>query len=1725
MQNIVMVTVLTVVAAVIACAPSSTDAELFQHLAIDPPFQDDPQHAETRSDIAKQHVRSAAGASAGAGAGNWQPGTSDSKTETGGASHDNTSQDKRHMRNETQNLAHDDDDPQAESRSSNIAKHRERSAASASTDADLVHSLVQNPVHDDDPLAKSRSIVSAQSTAELGAGVKLPYLPLSVIVEPKTDVLDPANDNVRNETYRDQKVLRHLRRGQETRRRKLAEVSGSDAEITGCTDSMASNFDAAAAIESGSCSYDCVSMMAHYFPDDEEAATSKCFLYDGETESWPEALMGQRTNATESVCWNVPGSQVFSDGSAPTLLKPSDENWLIQGRSNVVDGVALPVVLDARIESLRSNGSVVLRHLRVTGQDIRGDRCAGVCPDEQCGTVAFFFGVGGRGSVQIVFDHVILDHNFGQASGGRDVYRVQGRDTASYVGNTSLVEWNHVAWTTDAHLGMEFTIVDSHFIANGASANPFGSGDISPLKFVLNRSEVIVDVDTPCPTNCGPAFHDKASTSSTAENFVQMGQSFLFAHSKYFIEDYWDGEKYVVRGGGAMFELETSQQLRAWDNVTKDIVHQNIDFQDSSGNDWLLLGTYAVMTNAPMNFKFTDSVIRNNTCHRHTAPACRFMFVWGHDGPLGYESLQFTRLLAEDNVGEIIRLFSSSSVRGAQIADSAFINNFSPVDSPIVILGSTDLEISRCSFIRNRHGTGGGVATAGAISIGTWGVQRDILTAWNAGKEFLESHATIRDSVFDGNELFQSADGAEKNFIVDVNGGPLVPLQSGENLMADWHLPHRAVWWIDDGPMFGNESKFDDPEAGTYAEIVSLGPGPHQLHVGIISRDNRNSVDNWNDGHIGIGLMDGSDPLVSRFDPQIPLSLDPRNARVEAGECSMQVNPAIAADACGPGGLLSISVNFSVNQPSYGGAIFVGNQGAPTARLDPLWHGTVSLIDSTFRNNMALDGLSLYAQAGAQLHVFNTTFEPDPNAVSTALDIDPFGCAAWPCPQGQRCSFVHFSVSCHDCGPNEIGDGVECTACAPGSEPNDNKTSCDACSGGKVSTFGICIDCAQGGVPDSSHTLCVPCPLGSITDTDGSSCIECGAGATPDSLGTRCDTCPFDKVGQDGKTCQSCPDNQEPAPGQTQCRCKAGFYNATFGVVRCPSEDGGGHWLSDAECQPCGACLDCQSTIADTPTVLVRPGFSLGLAAANRYRGIERGDLHDDKVFHSCTRDMCVGESINSVSVHSALTIEMLTAATNGSARTVFEAEFASAVAGLLNVTSNEITVNNIVWADSGSLRRTLQDVQAETTSAVVSFTISVDSSRVSSLVAAIRELRDAPDETIAVGTAGTALTSTFLQPSVSITPSALQCRPGHDPTSPMCHLCLDGWVQGMDQMCFECETDSSVSPWVRVIALCVGIVFAGGVLIGLYYAYQRHAARGAQRDAAELHWVKPSFTAASIAPLAIYFKICVSHYQILGQFPVLYEITFPSVFQDWLDVLSVLSLDLYTFVGIHCVADLDMYDEFAITMTIPAVGLILLFAFYRARVSWIQRSATQAADTDAEKAEHGNAEEKDAATKKQVRDQAFWLATGWLYMVYVILCRTTFQSFACHDLDDGESFHRNDYSVDCNSDAYKAYAVAAAIFIAIYPVGILVLFVSLLYLNRGVLSGRTSCVENDGKWWSGGRETFDFLVDGYRSETYWFEIVDFLRKILLAGVVIFFDRGSSNQFFVGILISIVFLC
>jgi hypothetical protein len=58
--------------------------------------------------------------------------------------------------------------------------------------------------------------------------------------------------------------------------------------------------------------------------------------------------------------------------------------------------------------------------------------------------------------------------------------------------------------------------------------------------------------------------------------------------------------------------------------------------------------------------------------------------------------------------------------------------------------------------------------------------------------------------------------------------------------------------------------------------------------------------------------------------------------------------------------------------------------------------------------------------------------------------------------------------------------------------------------------------------------------------------------------------------------------------------------------------------------------------------------------------------------------------------------------------------------------------------------------------------------------------------------------------------------------------------------MCFECDgNDASMSSGVRTFLLCCAIIVFIVLVFVAYRLYQRYAARGEEKDAGQMRWVK----------------------------------------------------------------------------------------------------------------------------------------------------------------------------------------------------------------------------------------------------------------------------------------------
>jgi hypothetical protein len=170
---------------------------------------------------------------------------------------------------------------------------------------------------------------------------------------------------------------------------------------------------------------------------------------------------------------------------------------------------------------------------------------------------------------------------------------------------------------------------------------------------------------------------------------------------------------------------------------------------------------------------------------------------------------------------------------------------------------------------------------------------------------------------------------------------------------------------------------------------------------------------------------------------------------------------------------------------------------------------------------------------------------------------------------------------------------------------------------------------------------------------------------------------------------------------------------------------------------------------------------------------------------------MCIGETApgsrsSQDIVQIAITVSNVdTAAVDfgTGARATFVAAFATAVAETLAVDSTDISIDTItIVSSSDTLRRWLQTVVAGAARvAVVSFTITIDIEATAALAARIKNARNSTTATsIKVGNGAAALVSTLTEPTVipHDTTASIQCREGHDPTSPLCHVCVEGAAQ-----------------------------------------------------------------------------------------------------------------------------------------------------------------------------------------------------------------------------------------------------------------------------------------------------------------------------------------------------------
>jgi len=227
-------------------------------------------------------------------------------------------------------------------------------------------------------------------------------------------------------------------------------------------------------------------------------------------------------------------------------------------------------------------------------------------------------------------------------------------------------------------------------------------------------------------------------------------------------------------------------------------------------------------------------------------------------------------------------------------------------------------------------------------------------------------------------------------------------------------------------------------------------------------------------------------------------------------------------------------------------------------------------------------------------------------------------------------------------------------------------------------------------------------------------------------------------------------------------------------------------------------------------------------------------------------------------------------------------------------------------------------------------------------------------------------------------------------------------------------------------------------------------------------------------------------------------NVTYPDVYQRFLDRLDVFNFDFTWILSAGCVVDIDFHDRLLASTIPPLVALVFMAGTYGAAVR-INRGEPEALQT--------------------IWNKHVSMVLLLTFFVYSSVSSVLFSAYACEELEGGNVYLRADYRIRCDSSEHKAYEAYAGIMIVLYTVGIPALYGYLLFRHRKVLTKDRAAREQ-----CPNLTKISALWKPYKPSAFYYELVECCRRILLASVVVFIEPNTSAQIAVTLAMAFVFV-
>ena len=253
------------------------------------------------------------------------------------------------------------------------------------------------------------------------------------------------------------------------------------------------------------------------------------------------------------------------------------------------------------------------------------------------------------------------------------------------------------------------------------------------------------------------------------------------------------------------------------------------------------------------------------------------------------------------------------------------------------------------------------------------------------------------------------------------------------------------------------------------------------------------------------------------------------------------------------------------------------------------------------------------------------------------------------------------------------------------------------------------------------------------------------------------------------------------------------------------------------------------------------------------------------------------------------------------------------------------------------------------------------------------------------------------------------------------------------------------------------------------------------------------------------------------------HQVPFPKSAQSTLSVFEVFNLNLGGLsLPLSCVGLGGYLQQMRFTIIFPiviAAGIIFCSFMYA-----ICGRAMQAALAVAQKSASGEASKGRAlaAAKGSPLKAGGLIALPLLltlsFLVFPTVSSTAFQAFTCEEFEDGRSFLRADYAIECTridheSPEHEHAKVLALIGILLYPVGVSVLYILLFRkANKAILNEKSTALSR----------ALGFLTLDFEKEYYAWELFEAWKKLFLVGFCVLIVPGTILQLLIAFVFSLM---